>query len=299
MRNTLLLIGITILSLSIAFIFLHSRRDTYTPPRLTGEIVPFPSGTLTLHGVIYKPEGTGPYPALLYNHGSAEGMNSNEAFERLGPMLVKRGWIMFAPYRRGQGLSRDAGPYIVDEMSAAARRGGDKAYYNTMVRLLTTDHLNDQLAAFAWLKQQKSVQSDRIAVIGNSFGGIETVLGAERVSYCAAIDATGAADTWEHSPELQSVLTRSVRNSRAPIFFLQAENDYSLAPTKTLSAAMKDAGKTAEAKIYPRLGNRLHRAIASVIWAHPFGSWMCFDFWSSIVQRKLEPKMGVHGCCYP
>jgi hypothetical protein len=42
-------------------------------------------------------------------------------------------------------------------------------------------------------------------------------------------------------------MTRAVRNANAPIFFFQAANDYDLAPTKTLSAVMKDASKTYEA----------------------------------------------------
>jgi hypothetical protein len=37
------------------------------------------------------------------------------------------------------------------------------------------------------------MNDEAIAVGGNSFGGIETVLGAERVSYCAAADGAGAA----------------------------------------------------------------------------------------------------------
>lgn len=50
-------------------------------------------------------------------------------------------------------------------------------------------------------------------------------------------------------------MTRAVRNARAPIFFFQAENDYDLSPSRTLSEVMKDAGKESELKIYPPYGN--------------------------------------------
>jgi dipeptidyl aminopeptidase/acylaminoacyl peptidase len=60
-------------------------------------VVTFPSGKLTLHGVLYKPNGKGPFPAVLYNHGSAPGMYSQEAFDRLGPLFAERGWVFFAP----------------------------------------------------------------------------------------------------------------------------------------------------------------------------------------------------------
>jgi len=77
------------------------------------EVVTFPSGGITLHGALYRPIGKGPFPAVLYNHGSAPGLLSSSAFEALGPVFASHGWVFFGPYRRGQGLSAEAGPYIV------------------------------------------------------------------------------------------------------------------------------------------------------------------------------------------
>ena len=236
------------------------------------DIVAFPSGEVTLRGVLYKPEGNGPFPAVVYNHGSAPGMLSKEAFEALGPVFAGHGWVFFGPYRRGQGLSASAGPYIGDQIAAAEKKGGIPAGAAAMVRLLETDHLNDQLAALAWLRKQGFVRSDRIAVAGNSFGGIESVLGAERGTYCAAIDSAGGAQSWAQAPELQSLMTRAVRNSNVPIFFFQAANDYDLSPSNTLSAAMKDAGKTYELKIYPAYGKSAQEGhtlgyFGSSVWA--------------------------------
>jgi carboxymethylenebutenolidase len=219
------------------------------------ETVTFPSGEITLHGVLYKPEGAGPFPAVIYNHGSAPGMMSEQAFAALGPVFASHGWVFFGPYRRGQGLSASAGPYIGDQIEAAEKAGGASAAASTMVRLLETDHLNDQLAALAWLRKQNFVQANRIAVAGNSFGGVETVLGVERGGYCAGIDSAGGAHSWAQAPELQSLMTRAVRNATAPIFFFQAANDYDLSPSKTLSAEMNKVGKTYKLKIYPSYGD--------------------------------------------
>jgi dipeptidyl aminopeptidase/acylaminoacyl peptidase len=248
-------------------------------PLAAADAVSFPSGTLTLHGVLYKPDGPGPFPAVIYNHGSAPGMLSSEAFDALGPLFAARGWIFFAPYRRGQGLSAAAGPYISDEINGALKSAGLRAAVATMVRLLETDHLDDQLAALAWLRKLSVVQADRIAVAGNSFGGIETVLGAERVKYCAAIDASGGAESWAQAPELQERMTRAVRNSQAPILFFQAENDYDLSPSRILSAAMKDAGKVSELKIYPAFGK-------SAPAGHSF-TWLGSSVWADDVFSFL------------
>src|SRR5262249_11537413 len=86
---------------------------------LGSEVVAFPSGTLTLKGVVFKPEGAGPFPAVVYNHGSAAGMLSQQAFDALGPVFVRHRWVFVGPYRRGQGLSAQAGPFIGDEIDKA------------------------------------------------------------------------------------------------------------------------------------------------------------------------------------
>src|SRR4051812_28875087 len=115
----------------------HSQPLTSAP--LAGEVVTFASGQVTLHGVLHRPAGPGPFPAVVYNHGSAPGMLSAQAADVLGPVFVARGWVFFMPFRRGQALSADAGPYVMDEIQRARRSGGMSAASATMVRLLTTD----------------------------------------------------------------------------------------------------------------------------------------------------------------
>ena len=244
------------------------------------DTVTFRSGTLTLHGVLYKPDGAGPFPAVLYNHGSAPGMLSKEAFDALGPLFARHGWVFFGPYRRGQGLSASAGRYIGDQIDAAIAHGGMSEGADTMVRLLETDHLDDQRAALAWLRQQPFVQSRRIAVAGNSFGGVETVLGVEQESYCAAVDSAGGAQSWAQAPPLRERLLRAVRHARAPIFFFQAANDYDLTPSNALAAAMKDAGEAHEVKIYPAYGRSPQDG-------HAFG-YFGSSIWAGDVFRFLE-----------
>lgn len=114
----------------------------------TSEVVSLPSGDKMLHGLLYKPAGSGPFRTVLYNHGSAPGLLNNEAFALLAPLFTARGWAFFAPYRRGQGLSINAGPYIGKEISAAYARGGSRLAAATTVRLLDTQQLADQMAAW-------------------------------------------------------------------------------------------------------------------------------------------------------
>ena len=218
------------------------------------DTVAFNSGHKTLHGLLYKPPGKGPFPAVLYNHGASPGLLSNQAFEAIGPMFVARGWVFFAPYRRGQGLSSDAGPYIEDEIQTVRKRSGLKSAAAIMVRLLSTEQLQDQMAALAWLKRQAFVKPTQIAAMGNSFGGIETVLGVEQGGYCAGVDGSGGAESWDVAPALHNLMLNAARHAKAPILFFQAENDFSLKPSRALYEAMRASDKQAEIRIYPPYG---------------------------------------------
>lgn len=218
------------------------------------EISHFKNGDLDLRGELYRPSGQGPFPAVLYNHGSAPGMLNSEASRALGPLFARAGWVFFMPYRRGQGLSASAGPYIGDAVSKARREGGDQAAAAIATRLLDGEQLTDEMAAYAWLQSQKFVDRARIALGGNSYGGIETILGAERLSICAAVAASAASETWHVAPELQHRMVQAASRAPAPLFLFQAENDYDLEPNKVLAAARAKAGKKVEYKLYPRYG---------------------------------------------
>ncbi len=256
---------------------IHAVADLAQP-----EIVRFKNGSLTLGGELYKPEGKGPFPALLYNHGSAPGMLNSRASKSIGPLFAAKGWLFFMPYRRGQGLSSKAGSYIGDQLEAAHKKGGMPLASKTLVELMLGDHLSDQMAAYEWLKSLPNVEGNRIAADGNSFGGIQTVLGSARVSFCAAVSASGGAESWADSPDLQQAMKDAVRNSKSPILFFQAENDFDLSPSKILGAEMKAKGKMSEVKIFPPFGKSKKEG-------HSFpyaGSSVWFDDVFSFIQRK-------------
>jgi dienelactone hydrolase len=298
-------------------------------PAATFEEVSFSNGDAQLKGVLYKPEGPGPFPVLLFNHGSAPGMLNRQAFDNLGPLFVRHGWAFFAPYRRGQGLSAAAGPYVGDviheeQMSGiiralpilivlfgvllavvllttrrqplwvrvcagfivflvgtlGVRLVSEHARANAIIHALETDQFSDHLAAFEWLRRQSFVMPGRVATMGNSFGGIITVLAAERVPYCAVVDAAGGAQTW--SPELSKRLAASVRQAKGPIFFFQAENDYTLAPTEVLGEQMRQAGKPSVVRVYPAFGS-------SADDGHSL-AWRGSGIWEADVFRFLDAQ---------
>lgn len=209
----------------------------------------FPSGNLVLHGFLYKPEGDGPFPALLWNHGSERRPGW---LPELAPLFLKEGYVLFIPHRRGHG--RSSGDYIMDLLAQAGETGGKSARSRRLVQLMEV-HLQDQTAALAYLKSLSYVDTNRIAVAGCSFGGIQTVLMAEQgLGVRAAVDFAGAAQTWDEAPDLRQRMLTAVRNAAMPILFVQAQNDYDLAPSRDLAAAMEKSGKPQATHIYPKFG---------------------------------------------
>jgi dipeptidyl aminopeptidase/acylaminoacyl peptidase len=99
------------------------------------------------------------------------------------------------------------------------------------------------------------VIKERVAVGGCSYGGIETLFSAERgFGFKAAIDWSGDAESWKNQVMRQRLL-KAVDRAKIPIFFLQAENDYSTEPTRVFGAAAERAGKPHKAKVFPVWGD--------------------------------------------
>ena len=188
----------------LAFLnFLPTIALAQSPP--TPVEVTFPSGDLVLHGFLYKPEGKGPFPALLWNHGSEKRPGW---LPELAPIFLNKGYVFFIPHRRGHG--RSPGEYVMDLLERANQSGGPQARSRKLVELMEL-HLEDQTAALAYLKALPEVNPQRIAVAGCSFGGIQTVLMAEKgVNLRAAVDFAGAAQNWQHSPDLRARMTQAV-----------------------------------------------------------------------------------------
>jgi len=206
----------------------------------------FPSGDLGLHGLIVRPDGDGPFPAILWNHGS--GKYPGVYFAALAQPFVSAGYVVFMPFRRGQGTS--PGPYINNQVAATP-----PSERNQVQVQLLENQLADQLAGLAYLKGQPFVDDTRISVMGGSYGGIQTLLGAAaNPGYVAAVDCSGAAEAWASNPLLQNMLEATVGKITIPVFLLAAQNDYDLTPQKVLGPLLQAHGNPAVVKVYPPFG---------------------------------------------
>ena len=225
-----------------------------TPP--TGpskQRVTFKSGELNLVGFLFKPNGPGPFPAVVWNHGSEKNPGTGAQFDTVAGVFVPAGYVVFAPMRRGHGYSE--GQYISDQVDAVKQKDGAAAAERLVVHLLETEQLDDQLAGLEYVKHLEYVDTTRLAVAGCSYGGIQTLLAAERgAGYKAAISISPAALSWAGNPLLQKRLIAAVANIQMPVLLLQPPKDASLEPSRVLGAEFKKLGKPYTGKIFPATG---------------------------------------------
>jgi dienelactone hydrolase len=216
--------------------------------------VEYASGSLSLRGMVYRPAGNGPHPAILFLHGSSA--DYTKEMSTIGPLYARHGYVLFFPFRRGQGLSAGRGESISEPLAREVKANGPAARMRLMAQLLATEQMDDVLAALKYLQTQPYVDAARIAVVGNSFGGILAVFSAERATGIRAVVASApAAQTWARAPELQERLLLAARNARVPMYLFQAANDFDLSPTEKLAEEMARVGKPHTRKIFPAFGN--------------------------------------------
>ena len=239
------------------------------------EEVGFPSGGRELRGFLWKPEGIGPFPAIVWNHGSEKLPGSQPA---LAKFYTEHAYVFFVPHRRGQG--RSPGNYIQDLVAQAPP--GERA--RRMVELQQAE-VDDVIAGLNFLKSQLFVDPARIVISGCSYGGIQTLLLGERdLGVKALVPFAPGAMSWDQNVPLQDRLVRAVDLAKAPVFLIQAENDYSLAPSRVLSEEANKKKKDFQSKIYPAFGR-----------THQDGHWgfcsSATDVWGNDVLAFLDTQL--------
>lgn len=243
--------------------------------------VAFPGDAGPLRGHLHRPPGPGPFPAVMWNHGSEPQPGTRED---LAAFYTAAGYVLFVPHRRGHGES--PGEHFAGPLLSAARIQPRERVVAELVERWELD-LRDTLAAAGWLVRQPDIDARRVAMSGVSQGAVQTLLAAEAGTAARAYVAFApAAIGWEGNPEIQRRLRRAVRAARAPVLLVQAANDHSLGPSEELGAELRRADGPSLARVYPAFGRTPDEG---------HGDFACrgTDVWGAGVLEFLAQVLGV------
>lgn len=199
--------------------------------------------------ITYKPAGRGPFPTLIFHHGSTGRGTDSSSFsrpydpKRLAEWFTARGWAVVLPSRRGRGGSE--GRY--DEGFSIDRSYGYSC--DETLSLLGADRaLRDIDAVTPLILAQPFVDPTRFAVGGQSRGGVLTIAwsGRQPTLPRAAINFVGG---WMGTGcGTASSINRSLFNRgnsfSQPSIWLYGDSDpfYPLSHSRSNFAAFQAAG---------------------------------------------------------
>jgi dienelactone hydrolase len=214
----------------------------------------------------YRPPGTGPFPAVVFSHGSTGDARERAGYVATYPVasrvLVGWGLVVLNPLRRGYGrtggdFAEGYGPCQSPDYVAAAR-----------------ETARDIAAAVEWLARQPYVDRDRLALVGQSGGGWGSLATAGRGAppVRAVVNFAGGRGGKQRgvphhtcAPErLVEAAGALGRTASVPSLWLYTENDQYFAPA--LSRRMHDAyvaaGGRAAYHLLPAIADDGHRLVS-------------------------------------
>ncbi|WP_230945145.1 alpha/beta hydrolase family protein [Burkholderia territorii] len=229
----------------------------------------------------FLPDGDGPFPILILNHGRSPTDRSTPLrfrFTRQVAYFVKRGFAVIEPTRIGYG---QFGTQFDPEYSGKCRQKD----YAPMIEAARTE----ERAVLDYARRQPRVDPRRIVIVGQSVGGfITTAMVAENPDgVVAAINFAGGSggDPVEHpgvpcqGERLEALYSRFGKTARVPMLWIYTENDQYFAPTysRAWHDAFVRAGGNADYRLLPPFEKNGH-----MLFAHGI------DVWQPVVSEFLE-----------
>jgi dienelactone hydrolase len=247
----------------------HTFTDAIAEFRKTAQVVHYKSGERELPGYLYRPAGEGRRPAVMWNHGSEK---EPRAQPELARFYTEHGFVFFAPIRHGHGNTE--GPYIVDLQKEIAEKEKDQAVVRREQVKLHDVYNADVVAALAWLKEQPFVDRERIIVSGVSYGGIQTLVTAEKGLGVRGFVAFAPGAMSFANVTLRERMQEAAKNAKAPLLLLQAQNDYSTGPSEILAPILKVKGMPSHNTVYHAFGTtNQHGHGAFATWSLGTAQW--------------------------
>lgn len=260
--------------------------DAYHGSRLVEEKVRIPArdGRYAVAATILRPEGDGPYGAVVLNHGVSasareRARESADLLMGAASVFARRGYVVVMPLRRGFGAT--GGAMAEDPGSCA----------NPDYRRAEQAAADDVMLAYEYARRLPYVEGNRMILAGQSAGGMVSLFtaGTRNPPGLAAVlgFAAGRGGDPDRSPgvpcavePIAAVLDGLGRAVKVPVLFHYAENDlfFNPATTKLWFQRFAAGGARAEYVLQPAFGRNGH---------YVFGNALGVRYWLPTVERFL------------
>lgn len=207
-----------------------------------------------LETTIFKPEGEGPFPLVVINHGKSYGDAREQKRYRAyaaSREFVRRGFAVAIPMRLGFGKS-------------------DGSYYQSGCDLTKDGYKQAESidAAIKELVKLPFIKSDQILIVGHSYGGfISQAYGASKVStpikgiinFSGGLKKSSGSCLWDLS--LVKAFTEYGQKTKVPSLWIYSENDTLFAPdlVRRMHRSYVSGGAISEVLFLPPFKDDGHR----------------------------------------
>lgn len=202
------------------------------------ESITFSSGREQFPGYVYKPEGSGPFPVVVWFHGHADGFAKNNPTEynELAKLYTREGFVLFIPDRHVRSISNaEYSPELQKLITTdpeAAKAGENAEAWSINQR--------DVTAAVEWIKQQSYIDPARLTLSGWSTGAALALFYAEEHhDLRSMVLFSPGVQQWKNSKPFQSKLITAMQKCNLPVFLVGAKDDSVQESNQVLGSELK------------------------------------------------------------
>jgi len=223
----------------------------------------FGTQEVKLTATVYRPDGNGPFPLVVLNHGSRTDATVRAKigrFRRIPQIreFIKRGFAVIVPIRRGHGAT--GGDYVEGFGKCIAPE------YDQSAR----ESARDVLAARDFGSKLPFVNPECILLVGQSAGGLACLAAASfnPPGVTGVVNFAGGSggnpDTHPGEPctphSMTVLISKFAKSIRVPVLWHYAENDKFFAPSyvREWFSAFEEAGGKGQLVIQPPFGTDGH-----------------------------------------
>jgi dienelactone hydrolase len=228
--------------------------------RINEQVMMVPAGpgqSVALETTVFKPDGDGPFPLLVINHGKAPGdpkLQSRDRFVFMASAFVRRGYAVMVPMRTG--FANSTGKYI-DHGCDMTANGYTQA--------------SDVRDVIAYARGLSWIDPGRIVVAGQSYGGLASMALATQdipgvrgvMNFAGGLKVHGGPCDWRGA--LVSAFADYGKRARVDSLWMYGANDSYFGPELVgrMYRAYVSGGGNAQLVTYGAFKRDAHTMLAS------------------------------------